>query len=97
MGPMLDMLKIDLGIKSTTAYDDRLIRYLNYSHQEVQSKGVILDVEDGRDQELIVMYAAWLWRRRNTGEGMPRMLRYALNNRLIGHVGTGGMGDGWCN
>ena len=29
------------------------------------------------------MYAAYLWRSRTTGEGMPRMLRYALNNRLF--------------
>lgn len=96
MGPMLDMLKIDLGIKGTTAYDDRLMRYLNYSNQEINSKGVTLDATDARDQELIVMYAAWLWRRRDSGEGMPRMLRYALNNRLIGRVG-GGEGDGQCN
>ena len=96
MGPMLDMLKIDLGIKGTTAYDDRLIQYLNYSRQEIQGKGVTLNASDVRDQQLIVMYAAWLWRRRKTGEGMPRMVRYALNNRLIGRVGGGG-GNGQCN
>lgn len=96
MGPMLDMLKIDLGIKGTTAYDDRLMRYLNYSNQEINSKGVTLDATDARDQELIVMYAAWLWRRRDSGDGMPRMLRYALNNRLIGRVGRG-EGNGQCN
>lgn len=93
---MLDMLKIDLGIKSTTAYDDRLIQYLNYSFQEIQSKGVTLDVAGGQDQQLIVMYAAWLWRRRDSGEGMPRMLRYALNNRLIGQAGKGTR-NGQCN
>lgn len=93
---MLDMLKIDLGIRSTSAYDDRLMLYLNYSNQEINSKGVTLDATNARDQELIVMYAAWLWRRRDGGEGMPRMLRYALNNRLIGRVGGGGE-DGQCN
>ncbi len=96
MDPMLDMLKIDLGIKSTAAYDDRLIQYLNYAFQEIQSKGVTLDVSGGRDQQLVVMYAAWLWRRRDGGEGMPRMLRYALNNRLIGQVGKGDS-NGQCN
>lgn len=96
MGPMLDMLKIDIGIKGTTAYDDRLIQYLNYASQEIQGKGITLNVTDGRDQELVVMYAGWLWRRRKTGEGMPRMLRYALNNRLIGRVGKG-ENNGQCN
>ena len=35
------------------------------------------------DSQLVVMYAAWLWRKRDTGEGMPRMLRYALNQRVF--------------
>lgn len=96
MGPMLDMLKVDLGIKNTPAYDDRLIQYLNYASQEIQSKGVTLDPSAVRDQQLVVMYAAWLWRRRDSGEGMPRMLRYTLNNRIIGQVGGGGS-NGQCN
>ena len=29
------------------------------------------------------MYAGWLWRRRDTMEGMPRMLRWALNNKVF--------------
>lgn len=94
MGIMLDMLKIDLGIVGTD-YDPRLTEYINYSRGEIQRKGVILDLTAGGDQELVVMYAAWLWRRRKTGEGMPRMLRYTLNNRLIGQTGGGGT-DGQC-
>jgi hypothetical protein len=35
------------------------------------------------------MYAAYLWRQRVTGEGMPRMLRYALNNRLFSRKAAG--------
>lgn len=45
------------------------------------------------DANLIVMYAAWLYRNRAqdssgyttnlSATGMPRMLRYALNNRLF--------------
>lgn len=38
-------------------------------------------VEDGH---LIVMYAAYLFRKRATEEPMPRMLRWALNNRIFG-------------
>ena len=37
-----------------------------------------------RDQDLVLMYAEWLWRERVTGAAMPRMLRYALNNRVLG-------------
>lgn len=95
MGIMLDMLKVDLGITGN-AYDARLTQYLDYSRQEIQNKGVTLDVTSVVDQQLIVMYAAWLWRRRSTGEGMPRMLRYALNNRLMGNTGSGG-DNGQCD
>lgn len=37
-------------------------------------------IEEGR---LIVMYASYLFRKRKTDEGMPRMLRWALNNRIF--------------
>lgn len=78
---LLSGLKIDLGI-STDAYDDRLIVYLKTAQQRIIEEGAVLDdsVEDG---QLTVQYAAWLWHKRDTGEGMPRMLRYALNNRIF--------------
>ena len=51
----------------------------------VAREGVVLtspySVEDG---QLIIMYAAYLFRKRATDEGMPRMLRWALNNRIFG-------------
>lgn len=76
---LLPYLKIDLGI-TTTAYDNRLTAYLEYAQQEIQREGVTLN---SGDNQLVVMYAAWLWRRRDSGEGMPRMVRYALNNRIF--------------
>lgn len=80
---MLEMLKIDLGI-TTTAYDERLGQYLSSAQQMIEREGVTaLDLSTLEDQQLVVMYAAWLWRRRDTQEGMPRMLRWALNNRIF--------------
>lgn len=78
---MLPMLKIDLGI-TATAYDDRLKQYLANAAKEIEREGVKLDgcIDD---QHLVIMYAAWQWRRRDSGEGMPRMVRYALNNRVF--------------
>ena len=77
----LEMLKIDLGI-STTAYDTRLSQYLTVAHAQIKEEGITL-TDSVSDGNLEVMYAAWLWRKRDTGEGMPRMLRYMLNNRLF--------------
>lgn len=78
---LLPMLKIDLGI-TATVYDGRLTAYLTNAVTEIEREGITLDTSVG-DQQLVVMYAAWTWRKRDTGEGMPRMLRYALNNRLF--------------
>lgn len=80
---MLAMLKIDLGI-TATAYDTRLGQLLDIAKKEIEREGVTLHtntVDD--DANLVIMYAAWLWRRRDTMEGMPRMIRYALNNRVF--------------
>lgn len=79
---MLEMLKIDLGI-STTAYDTRLEQYLESAKEYIICEGINLDSEIVSDMNLVVMYAAWLWRKRDTNEGMPRMLRWNLNNRLF--------------
>lgn len=87
---MLTMLKTDLGIKTTTAYDARLGQLLTAAQSAIVKEGVsTLDASDPLDQQLIVMYAAWLWRRRDDMTGMPRMLRLALNNRVFGEAGDG--------
>lgn len=79
---MLEMLKVDLGI-STTAYDERLAQYLASAKDAIKIEGITLDESIISDMNLVVMYAAWLWRKRDTTDGMPRMLRWQLNNRLF--------------
>lgn len=79
---MLEMLKVDLGI-STNAYDERLSQYLESAKDYITNEGITLDGEIISDMNLVVMYAAWLWRKRDTTEAMPRMLRWNLNNRLF--------------
>ena len=89
MDHLLTMLKIDLGI-TTTAYDARLTQYLESASAQIRREGADLDVFDAEDAQLVVMYAAWMWRRRDTGEAMPRMLRLALNNRIFSEKMTNG-------
>lgn len=89
MEAMLAMLKVDLGIV-TAAYDERLTQYLTAAAGSIKREGVTLDFVDLEDKQLVVMYAAWTWRRRDTMEGMPRMLRWQLNNRIF----AGKMADG---
>lgn len=81
---MLAALKIDLGITATN-FDARLISRIETARERIESMGIRLsDTESDRD--LILMYAAWLWRSRVTQAPMGRMLQQALNNRLMGQA-----------
>ena len=79
---MLDMLRTDLGI-TTNKYDVRLYKLIESAQKMIETEGITIDDTDPQDQQIVVSYAAWMWRRRDTGEGMPRMVRYALNNRIF--------------
>lgn len=81
---LVQMLKTDLGIR-TAAYDTRLGEYLRAAASMIGREGITLDYEAIEDCQLVVMYAAWTWRKRDYSDtaGMPRMIRYALNNRLF--------------
>lgn len=80
---MLAGLKVNLGIV-TTVYDVRLTQLLQVAKSYLISEGVsTLNTADIGDAELVIMYAAWLWRRRDTMSAMPRMLELARNNRVF--------------
>ena len=84
METLLTMLKTDLGIMSSNAYDARLTQYITSAKAYIIKEGAqTLNVTQPEDAQLVVMYAAWMWRRRDSMEGMPQMLRRALNNRVF--------------
>lgn len=78
----LALLKVDLGILNSTAYDQRLTAIIDASVSTVTREGATL-TDSVEDIQLIVMYAGWLWRKRDSGEGMPQNLRWMLNNRIF--------------
>lgn len=82
MDELLNMLKVDLGIM-TDAYNGRLVQYLESAKRFIEEQGATLNLSVVSDCQLVVDYASWMWRRRDTHEGMPRMIRYALNNRIF--------------
>lgn len=82
----MTLLKIDLGIIGT-AYDPQLEQLLSAAQSFITREGVTL-TDSVEDAQLIIMYAAYLYRKRATDEGMPRMLRWALNNRIFSGGGT---------
>lgn len=83
---VMTLLKIDLGIIGDV-YDPLLSQLINAAKEFITKEGVSL-TESAEDTQLVVMYAAYLYRKRATDEGMPRMLRWALNNRLFGGDGS---------
>lgn len=80
---ILVMLKTDLGI-TTTAYDARFEQIIDSAKAYIAAEGATLDLTTADDMQLVKMYADWLWRRRDSQNGMPRMLRFALNNKVLG-------------
>ena len=81
---ILTMTKLNLEIPATnTLFDTYISNLITAAQQMITREGITLTdtVEDGN---LIVMYAAYLYRKRaDDAPQMPRMLRYALNNRLF--------------
>lgn len=78
----LEMLKVDLGIMNAIAYDTRLTQYIESSKAAIEREGASLS-DAVEDIQLVAMYAGWLWRKRDTGDGMPRNLRWMLNNKIF--------------
>ena len=79
---LLKLLKLNLSM-ITTVYDDYLAHLLLTSRELISREGISLQ-DTPEDNELIVMYAAYLYRKRAEDiPPMPRMLRWALNNRLF--------------
>lgn len=79
---ILTVLKIDLQV-SSTALDTYLQGLIKAAQEYIATEGITLTESEG-DGQLVEMYAAYLYRRRREENvQMPRMLRWALNNRLF--------------
>ena len=79
---ILTVLKIDLQV-SSTALDTYLQILIKAAQEYIATEGITLTESEG-DGQLVEMYAAYLYRRRREENvQMPRMLRWALNNRLF--------------
>lgn len=79
---ILTVLKVDLQL-STDKLDPYLLQLIGAAKSYIAAEGIALTCSSG-DGMLVEMYAAYLYRRRREENvTMPRMLRYALNNRLF--------------
>lgn len=84
---ILAILKVDLQL-STAALDSYLQALISSARDYITTEGITLSSSQS-DSLLVEMYAAYLYRRRREEDVvMPRMLRWALNNRLFSEKGT---------
>lgn len=92
---ILQLVKLDLG-ELNDDKDILITQMISEAQEYITREGVTLDLDnsDG-DAGLVRMYAAWLFRKRASDKGdglgniakMPRMLRWALNNRVMSEHG----------
>lgn len=80
---ILAMLKSNLSMM-TTAQDNYLEFLIESSKKNIAEMGITLDLNESDDVNLVVMYAAYLFRKRaEDNPVMPRMLQFAIHNRLF--------------
>lgn len=88
---LLQILQANLDLLTRDSTRQNQLEFLIDTAVElIAREGVTLtDPYTSEDANLIVMYAAYLFRKRATDEPMPRMLRWALNNRIFGRDADG--------
>lgn len=88
---LLQILQANLDLLTLDSTRQNQLEFLiDAAVQLIAREGVTLtEPYTTEDANLIVMYAAYLFRKRATDEPMPRMLRWALNNRIFGRDADG--------
>ena len=88
---LLSMLRVDLEQPSPTV-NEYLLDLLGVAKERIAAVGINIDEDSISDGGLIVMFAAYLYRKRKADnpkglDKMPRMLRSAINDRLMAEKG----------
>ena len=88
---LLSMLRADLEQPSPTV-NEYLLDLLGVARERIAAVGINIDENSISDGGLIVMFAAYLYRKRKADnpkgvDKMPRMLRSAINDRLMAEKG----------
>lgn len=89
---ILTLLKTDLNFLTLDEAKERELGHLIDAAKEfAEQEGVkFFTPHSAGDAQILVMYAGYLYRKRATGEPMPRALRWTLNNRIFAQKAGGG-------
>lgn len=79
---LLELFKLQIQIL-TDALDEYLEHVLNARKGMIRREGIVEDLSSSEYIQILLMQAAYLYNKRDTGEGEPRALRFAKNNLLF--------------
>lgn len=79
---LLILFKLQIQIL-TDALDEYLMQVLNARKDMIRREGIVEDLSSSEYIQILLMQAAYLYNKRDTGEGEPRALRFAKNNLLF--------------
>lgn len=80
----LEIITEFMDADAKAAKETELTQYITAAEAYIEREGIVLDMNNLGDCMLVVLYASWLYeKRRDSSAGMPRMLRWNLNNRLF--------------
>ena len=79
---LLSLFKQQIQIL-TDALDEYLTQVLNARKDMIRREGIVEDLSSSEYVQILLMQAAYLYNKRDTGEGEPRALRFAKNNLLF--------------
>ena len=82
METILSLFKIDLGITHNLR-DSFFIQLIKSSIEEIERRGITLNLQAADDQMLIVDYAAWTYRKRLEDIPLANNIQHRLRNRII--------------
>lgn len=84
------LLCTDLGRKAASVPDDvktYMEEKIAAAYERLEEDGVDMSNVTAARRDLWTMYAAYLYRRRDSSESMPRSLRLALNDAKVASTG----------
>lgn len=79
---LLELFKLQIQIL-TDALDEYLEQVLNARKGMIRREGIVEDLSSSEYIQILLMQSAYLYNKRDTGEGEPRALRFAKNNLLF--------------
>ena len=86
-----EFLRVNLGfMQPDEVVRKYMLHLIDAARLELDAAGIDLIETKEDDRSLVVMYAAWLYRKRDGTGAMPDMLRAAINNHKtrVGAVAT---------